>query len=95
MGSQPKLEFFEKVRISTQNPEKTSIDGGLGAVLGRAQNESGSWVYSVHVYAAGESWFLEEGELQSTGEFDDAGNFYDGSNIRVPADNENSEPPEQ
>jgi hypothetical protein len=82
----PKFDFYEKVRVSTSDDDKSSINGLLGAILGRAQRESGDWYYAVHIYEKKESWDLYEHELTSTGEFDSRDSFYTDDRVRVTVD---------
>ena len=86
--SSAKYDFYEKVRVTTTAPEKQIVNGEIGAVIGRAQNDLGEWFYSVAIYKTDTSWHFLESELASTGEFDNREKFYDGSSIRVRVDKE-------
>lgn len=86
MSSRSKFEFFEKVRIVTRSGTKQSVNGAIGAVLGKVQDEGGIWYYAVHVYGDNRGWDFVEDELEATGEFDKRESFYDGSSIRVRVD---------
>ena len=86
MNQEPKFDFFEKVTISTANSAAQTVNGKLGAVLGRAQCDDGRWQYAVSVYDDDAVWSLEEAELTSTGEFAERSDFYDGSSVRIQVD---------
>ena len=64
-------------------PRKASIDGKLGAVLGKAQGDDERWSYGVFVYDEREVWSCWEDELVPTGEFDRRESVYGGESIRV------------
>lgn len=85
-AEEPRFGFYEKVRISTTAPNGQELNGKLGAVLGRAQDEAGEWFYAVYIYQTEMVWNFPEPELLSTGEFDVESNFYDGSSTRVHVD---------
>jgi hypothetical protein len=78
-----RFDFFERVRVVTRDPTKAAIDGLLGAILGKVQNEDGSWCYGVFIYDLNRVWYCSEAELVSTGEFDARDTFYSGESIRV------------
>ena len=88
MANPPKFEFYEKVRIAGAVPDLAPVAGKLGAVLGRAENEDGSWGYAVHVYDERSCWDIDEEQLEPTGEFDKRETFYDGTAIRVSPEGE-------
>ena len=87
-GNEPKYQFYERVRISSKDPELTEVDGELGAVLGKSQNQAGSWFYTVFVYRTSICWVLPQGELERTGEFDRRETFFDGASLNVQVDEE-------
>jgi hypothetical protein len=79
-----KFGFYEQVIVCA--PGKP-VDGELGAILGRAQNEDdGSWHYGVQIYRMSDGWSLPEEELRATGEFDVRETYYDGTTIEVEVD---------
>ena len=82
----PKFEFYEKVKVCSDDPQKSEVRGELGAIVGRVQRESGDWYYAVHVYKTSEGWDFYESELEATGEFDVRETFYDGETVRVAVD---------
>ena len=82
------FDFYERVRVVSRDPAKGAINGRLGAVLGKAEDESGSWWYGVFVYELDRVWYCSEDELTSTGEFDRRESFYSGESIRVSQDGE-------
>ncbi|EMI40269.1 Imm31 family immunity protein [Rhodopirellula sp. SWK7] len=88
MDSEPKFAFYEKVRVNTGNPDLADINGMLAAVLGRAQNDDGSWGYAIHVYDRPTSYCASESDLTSTGKHATRSDFYAGDSIRVSRDGE-------
>ncbi len=82
-----RFEFYEKVRISSDDDELAEVNGQLAAVLGKSVEDDGSLVgYAVHIYATGECWSVNERDLAATGEFDRRETFYSGASIRVDED---------
>ena len=77
------FDWYERVRVATPDPAKAGIDGKLGAVVGKAQADDGSWSYGVFVYDEQVVWSCSEDELASTGEFDRRDSHYGGESIRV------------
>lgn len=75
--------WYERVRVTSSDPEKAEIDGKLGAILGKAQDEDGRWSYGVFLYDLQVVWTCQEDELDATGEFDQRESFYSGESIRV------------
>ena len=86
MMTEAKFNFYEKVRCVSEDAAKAKIAGKLAAVLGRAQHESGTWSYAVHVYDEACCYSVDESELESTGEFARREDFYSGKSIRVSSD---------
>jgi len=84
----PKYGFYEKVRVDSQASEKASVNGQIGAVLGRVQTENGIWYYTIYIYVTETSWCFFEHELSPTGEQASREDFYDGSSVRVRVDDE-------
>lgn len=83
MGNEGRFAFYEKVRIETDGPFEVTMNGRLGAVLGRAQGDDGRWSYAVWIYELGETWCFHERDLIPTGEHDRRESFYSGESIRV------------
>ena len=84
-----KFEFYEKVKISSNNPVFQEIEGITGVVLGMAQSEDKSWGYAVG-FPGHYGWDVEEENLVSTGEFvskeDYDADHYTGESIKVVVD---------
>lgn len=78
-----RFEWYEKVRVNSDDPARAQINGELGVVLGKAQADDGSWTYGVHVYRTQIVWSCCEDELTATGEFDRRDSFYNDDSIRV------------
>ena len=78
-----RFEWYEIVRVNSTDSAKVHINGELGAILGKAQGDSGQWSYAVHIYKDGMVWSFMEHELSSTGEFDTREAFYSGESTRV------------
>ncbi len=82
-----RFEFYEKVRIASDDDELAEVNGQLAAVLGKSVEDDGTLVgYAVHIYATGECWSVKERDLVATGEFDKRETFYSGASIRVDED---------
>ena len=88
MSDEPQFDFYEKVRVTSGNSELAEINGMLSAVLGRAQNDDGSWGYAIHVYDRPTTYSVAESDLTSTGEHAQRSDFYSGDSIRVSRDGE-------
>ena len=82
----PRFQFYEKVRLASSKPELAEIHGAIGAVLGRAEHEDGSFSYGVYIYRDEICWSIAEEDLEATGDFDSRETFYDGTSIRVHVD---------
>lgn len=65
-----RFEFYEKVRIVTDDPRKVDANGALGCIVSRMQEAPGVWIYPVYLYETHQTCLCWESELQSTGEFD-------------------------
>jgi hypothetical protein len=76
-----KYEFYEIVKVRAG-----SVAGLEGAVLGKAQGESGEWYYAIHIYSKEISFSIPEEDLEPTGRFDKRETFYDGTVIKVKVD---------
>ncbi|QDU28019.1 hypothetical protein ETAA8_31110 [Anatilimnocola aggregata] len=79
----PAFAFYEKVRVNSPNERNRSVNGELGAVLGRVEDEAGAWHYTVSLYSTKVCWDFRESELLPTGEHAQREDFYSGSTIRV------------
>ena len=78
-----KFNFYEKVLVSSEDKNLAEINGELGAIIGRVQNDDGVWIYGVQIYRDGEGWDIYEKDLESTGEFASEESFYSGDSIKV------------
>jgi hypothetical protein len=76
-----RFDFYEKVRVVSDDPSKAEIFGKLAAVLGKAKGDGG-WSYGIHVYDSPRTWHCWEHELESTGDFDRRKSFYAIDSIR-------------
>jgi len=74
--AQPLFGWYEKVRIQSTDPAKTSIQGELGAIFGMAQGDDGMWSYAVFIYNSKIVWSCFEEELLGTGEIACRESFY-------------------
>jgi hypothetical protein len=81
--TESRFGWYEKVMVNSGDPAKNSINGKLGAVLGKAQSDDGRWSYAVSIYDSGIVWSCCDDELISTGEFDTRESFYGGDTVRV------------
>ncbi len=88
MSDGPQFDFYEKVRVTSANPDLADIHGMLSAVLGRTQNDDGSWGYAIHVYDRPTTYSVAESDLIPTGDHAQRSDFYSGDSIRVSRDGE-------
>ena len=86
-----KFQFYEVVKVVSVNPKLSEIAGKFGAILGMAQNDDGTWGYSVHVFNEEDGWDVMESDLEATGKIMRREDFYDGSSIRIRVDPETGE----
>ena len=82
----PRYAFYEKVRVQSLDRKAASVNGQLGAVLGRVTTDKGEWYYTVYIYSTKESWCFFEHELLPTGEHAQREDFFDNSSVRVLVD---------
>lgn len=66
----PRYAFYEKVLVNTDHLKKRKLNGKIGVVRGRAQNEDGRWGYAVLVYGLDTVYYFFESELVTVGAFD-------------------------
>ena len=84
--AEPKFQFYEYVRVVSEDPELAEIDGERGAVLGRSEDEDGGYGYAVLIKRDSLCWSVDEADLQTTGEFGTRADFYGDGSIRVRVD---------
>lgn len=84
----PRFTFYEKVIVVTDDPDKETIAGQVGAILGRALESTGAWSYAVWIYSKSEVWGFNEDELVTTGVCANREDFYSGRSVRVLVDDE-------
>ncbi len=84
---QARFDFYEQVRISTDDARTRHLNGRNGVVLGRTETTDGySWYYTVAIDGDPEGWCFFERELEATGRQFKREDFYDGSSIVVKVD---------
>lgn len=83
MDRRPKFAFYERVIVRSAEGRNRDIEGELGAVLGRGQDDGGRWFYAVHVYSKSVCYSVKEADLEPTGQFDRRSSFNDGTTARV------------
>lgn len=86
--TKPRFAFYEMVRVRTDSPTITSFNGLLAAVVGRVQNDDGSWGYAIHIYERQTTYSVAESDLVATGEHAKRDDFYSADSIRVSQDGE-------
>ena len=79
-------KFYEVVKIVSNRPALSEINGLEAAVLGMAENDDGNWCYAVHLLDSGEGWDVMENELVSTDRIMSRADFYDGDSVTVGVD---------
>ena len=82
------LDLYDKVRVSSELPAHTSINGAEGAVAGVAIGDNGEHFYAVFIYKTERVWSVSEKYLVPTGSKDKMETFFDGTRIRVEVDPE-------
>ena len=82
-----KFDFYERVTIVnplTDKKKKAKLENACGTVMGKAQNDDGSWGYGVSVDKDNNlMWRCSENELESLGTFAKREDYYSGESIRV------------
>ena len=85
--SVPLFDFYDEVRICTQDPAKSHMNTCLAIVVGRTETEDRkSWYYAVDFPLQGHGWCFFEYELEATGRKFTRDDLYDGSSVRVQVD---------
>lgn len=86
MGT-PRFQFYETVRVASDDPELAEIRGERGAILGMSEHDDGTFGYAVFIFRDEMCWDLAESELEATGVFGRREDFYDDpSVVRVRVD---------
>ena len=82
-----KFDFYERVKIInplTDKKKKSKLKNAFGTVMGKTQNEDGSWGYGVSIDKDNNLlWRCSENELESLGTFAKHEDYYSGESIRV------------
>lgn len=88
-----KYDFYDIVRIISDNPNHSEINGKLGVVRGMAQNEvTQEWSYGVSILESdGTICRVYEKHLQHTGKKADPKDFQIGVSIKIQVDRESGE----
>lgn len=83
-----KFDFYEIVTVITDKPSCSQINGEMGVVMGKAQDEdTGEWSYGVSIYSdEGLLWRVDEKDIYSTGKKANPTDFYTGETIKVRVD---------
>lgn len=87
MQATPKFGYYEKVRVRSSDTGKSHLNGEIGAVLGlTTTSDQRSFLYAVSLDSSGRTWALFEDELESTGQWAEREDYFDGSTVRVRVD---------
>ena len=79
-----KFEYYEIVKIKSDNPELLKVNGLEGAILGISEAEDSNQIaYSVHVFKLQTSWFIFEDDLVRTGRRSRKEDCYTTESVRV------------
>lgn len=81
-----KFDFYEVVKIITDDPKYAEVNGKEGAILGMAQNSDGIWGYAVEIFDEIDGWSFPEDALVTLGYKMKREDFYTGETIRVEVD---------
>jgi hypothetical protein len=85
--SKPKFQFYEVVRVVSNQPELVEIQGETGAILGLSEHGEPEYEYGVFIERDGFLWSVAESDLETTGVFLQRSDFYDDKvSIRVQVD---------
>lgn len=85
--TKPKFQFYEVVRVISDDPELAEIHGETGAILGLSEHGDPEYEYGVFINRDEIVWSVAEHDLESTGVFLKRADFYDDSvSIRVQVD---------
>lgn len=84
--TEPKFQFYQYVRVVSDDPALAEINGERGAILGRSEDENGGYGYAVLIGRDGICWSVDEADLQATGESGIRADFYGEESIRVRVD---------
>lgn len=91
MSSTPLFQFYEVVKVVSENSTLREINGMTGTILGMAQNDNGEWGYGVQILETNENWDISESDLVATGKHMKREDFYDGTSVKVTVDPETGE----
>jgi len=87
-----KFDYYEIVKVESNDPELSKINGLEGAILGISKNDSTKQIaYSVHIFKFASSWFIFEKDLITTGKYSKKEDFHAGESIKVNVDPETGE----
>jgi hypothetical protein len=83
-----KFDFYEIVKIISDDPKHHDINGKLGAIRGMVQNEvTHEWIYGISIYESdGLIRRVYEKYLRSTGNKADPKEFMTDDSIKVQVD---------
>jgi len=85
--TEAKFNFYERVKIAmplTIKKKKRGLQGALGTIMGKAQNEDGTYWYVVSIDKDDcKLWSCAEIELESLGTFAKREDYYSGESVRV------------
>lgn len=79
----PDYDFYERVRVDTQDENSLCFNGKVGAVLGRVQTDEKLWYYTIAIDDQSSTHCFFEHELVATGTFARREDFYDGTSVRI------------
>lgn len=78
-----KFDYYEVVKVNSEQPSLSEINGLEGAVLGFVQDDNGLYWYAVEIFASGECWDVQEDGLRTTGKVMKREDFYTGESVTV------------
>lgn len=85
--SKPKFQFYEVVRVISDDPELAEIHGETGAILGLSEHGDPEYEYGVFIDRDEVVWSVSESALEATGIVKQRADFYDDNlSIRVQVD---------
>jgi len=72
------FNFYEIVKIISNDETYPEIIGKKGVILGMSQNDDNTWGYAIFIDDI--TWSVDEKNLKSTGKFSSRDQFYNNEN---------------
>lgn len=76
-----KYEFYEVVKVISSKPSLQKIRGVEAYIIGKAEEDDGSWGYAIAL--PDKAWSVRENDIETTGRFADPDNYKPVDTVRV------------